>query len=59
MNIIRALAAGMLASSALFAGGVTVVASLTITGPAVTAAAGNTSAPCPGTTHYEYGKCVP
>lgn len=59
MKVIRALAAGILASSALFAGGLTVVTSVSATGPAVTAAAGNSSPPCPGTTHYEYGKCVP
>jgi hypothetical protein len=60
MKVIRALAAGILASSALFAGGLTVVASVSATGPAVTFAAGNTSPPlCPSTTHYEYGMCVP
>jgi hypothetical protein len=60
MKVIRALAAGILASSALFAGGLTVVATVSATGPAVTAAAANTAPPpCPSTTHYEYGQCVP
>ncbi len=59
MKVIRALAAGMLAGSALFASGLTVAASVSTTGPVVTATGVLASTPCPGTTHYEYGKCVP
>ena len=59
MKVIRALAAGMLAGSALFASGLTVAASVSSTGPAITTAGAFVLTPCPGTTHYEYGKCVP
>jgi hypothetical protein len=62
MKVIRALAAGTLASSALFAGGLSVVATVTSSaGPAAAAVAGGSSSAtaCPGTTHYEYGVCAP
>jgi hypothetical protein len=59
MNVIRALAAGLLTSSALFAGGLTVAATVSTTGPAVTVAGNSISTPCPDTTHYEYGTCTP
>ena len=58
MKVIRALAAGALASSALFASGTMVAAAVSTPGAAVTAAASPSSTPCPGTTHYEYGRCV-
>ncbi len=60
MKVIRALAAGALAGSALFASGLTVAAAVGAPSAAVTVAASNSSTtPCPGTTHYEYGRCIP